>query len=241
MNKEHLKKSIGTRVRLRPAAVGPSMGGLDEEWTITEVGDTAVRLVHVGTDATVVMGLDAVVSFTSDPARDADGIKRGFLQLTVQVEGRKDGTTGIEPLALPRGGANPDVASMRLGLRKDVAAAHIELEQVMDLIRKCHQSRIAVMAARGVVRSGMAEKWKQQTAVDLKEVGTLKRELPNETQDFSMMPASELETLLVNVHRTQKRGTAFREQYEQEFSQDEQHRREIRAWAEERGRRGGTP
>lgn len=237
MKKDQLRKDIGARVRLRPAAVGPAMGGLDEEWTITEVGDAVVRLVHVGTDTTVVMGLDAVVSFTSDPARDAEGIKRGFLQLTVQVEVRKDGTTGIEPLALPRGGANPDVAGMRLELRKDVAAAHIELDQVMDLIRKCHQSRIAVMAARGIIRSGMAEKWKQRTAADMKEVGTLKRELPNETQDFSMMPASELETLLVNVHRTQKRGTAFREEYEREFEQDEQHRREIRARAEEQLRR----
>ena len=96
-----------------------------------------------------VMGLDAAISYTSDPGRESgDGVKRGILQLSVQLQVRDHGGTRIEPLPFARGGANSDgVNLLRLELRKAVAEAHIELDEVVDFIRKCHQSRVAVSTA----------------------------------------------------------------------------------------------
>ena len=163
-------------------------------------------------------------------------VKCGFLSLAVQVEVRESGTR-IEPLPFARGGANSDgVNLLRLELRKAVAEAHIELDGVIDFIRKCRQSRIAVMAAIGQAQSGGFEVLKHQTANDAKEMGDLKRQLPEEAQDFSSMPTSELETQLVNVHRIQTLGAHCRERYARQLELDDEQRREIRARAEERMR-----
>ena len=238
MNKEQLKKSIGTKVLLRPTAIGSSMAGHDDEWTIAEAGDV-LALVNVRTDTRAVMGLDAAISYTSDPGRETgDGVKCGILQLSVQLQVRDDGGTRIEPLPFARGGANSDgVNLLRLELRKAVAEAHIELDEVVDFIRKCHQSRIAVSGAVGTSQTGALVKWKQKAADDAKEMGRLKRELPNEAQDFSLMVTSELETQLVNVHRIQKLGAHCRERYARQLALDDEQRREIRARAEEERRR----
>jgi hypothetical protein len=238
MNKEQLKKSIGTRVLLRPAAIGSSMAGHDDEWTIAEAAEV-LALVNMRTDTRAVMGLDAAISYMSDPGRETgDDIKCGILQLAVQLQVRDGGGTRIEPLPFARGGANSDgVNLLRLELRKAVAETYIELDGVLDLIRKCHQSRIAVMAARGLSRSGAMETWKRQTAEDSKEMGGLKRELPNQAQDFSSMPASELKTQLVNVHRIQKLGAQCRERYARQLELDDEQRREIRARVDEQVRR----
>jgi hypothetical protein len=50
-----------------------------------------------------------------------------------------------------------------------------------------------------------------------------------ETQDFSAVAAPELETQLVEVHRTQKRATQVRERYSRQLALDDERRRETRA------------
>jgi len=42
------------------------------------------------------LGLDAVKTYTSDPGRDAAGVKYGFLSLTVAVKLLESGRTDIE-------------------------------------------------------------------------------------------------------------------------------------------------
>jgi hypothetical protein len=234
MNKEQLKKSIGKHVLLRPMAIGADTAGHDDEWCISTIREDAVELVNVRTEHRVVIGLDALITFTSDPARDgADGVKRGFLQLAVRVETLADGRGRIEPLPFARGGGAADgVNLLRLELRKAIAGAHLEVEEVIDLIRKCLQSRTAVWAADGLLRSGAMEKFKKNCASDAKQIGELKRSLPSEAQDFSVLAAAELEKQLVEVHRTQTRATQVRERYSRQLALDDERRREIRARAE---------
>jgi hypothetical protein len=55
------------------------------------------------------MGCDAVISFTTDPARDTGGIRYGFLQLAVQVRLKDNGAADIEPLPFARGGGTTPV------------------------------------------------------------------------------------------------------------------------------------
>jgi len=244
MKREQFKGNVGKRVLLFPSAIGTAAGGRDDEWLVTKVDDV-VELTNLRTNHRAVVGFDAIYSFTSDPSRESgDGVKCGFLQMLVQVEIGDDCQVRIEPLPFARGGGATDgVNLLRLELRKVVAEAHIELEEVVDLIRKCRQSRIAVAAADGVLRSGAIEVFKDNCASDAKHLGELKRSLPNETQDFSVLATTELETQLVDAHRTQKRATQVRERYSRQLALDDDRRREIRARAEAQLQRvhGGHP
>lgn len=233
MKKDQFKGNVGKRVLLRPSAIGAATDGDDDEWLVSSAGDR-VELTNLRTNHRVVFGFDAVYSFMSDPSRESgDGVKCGFLQLLVQVEIGDDSQVRIEPLPFARGGSATDgVNLLRLELRKAIAQAHLEAEEVLDLIRKCLQSRIAVYAATGLGQSGAMEGWKGRCAADAKEVGQFKRELPNETQDFAAVFASELETQLVQVHRVQTRVSQWRERYTRELALDDQRRQELRARAE---------
>jgi hypothetical protein len=104
VNKDQLRKSTGMRVRLRPQAIGPRGGAQDDDWTIRRVEGDVVELVNVAGGHILIMGCDAVISFTSDPARNTDSTKFGFLQQSVQARFGSDGKAGIEPLPFGRGG-----------------------------------------------------------------------------------------------------------------------------------------
>lgn len=236
MNKEQLKKNVGRQVLLRPVAVGVGIDGHDDEWLIATVSDEAIELVNVRTQHRVLMGLDALFGFTSNPARDgSDGVKRGFLQLVVQVETMVGGSGRIEPLPFARGGSAGAAAYganlLRLDLRKAVAEAHLQIEDLLDLIRKALQSRHGVISASqlgpGAMRGARAK-----YEADAKEIGQMKRTLPNETHDFSAMSAAELETELVRVHSVETRTRQWREGYSRELAIDDQRRQEFRARAE---------
>ena len=92
MNLELLKRNIGHRVQLEPAAIpidatGRELPGRNEDWVIVGITDTEVRL-----DAAQVVGLtttvgkDGVHHFNSNPSRSIpDGPQYGLLMLTVQM------------------------------------------------------------------------------------------------------------------------------------------------------------
>jgi hypothetical protein len=102
MNKDQLKKVVGSQVRLRPVAKRFSgdqeLDALDDDWGVDGVTDIAVQLSNCSTGHVAVLGPDHIHSYLSDPARDIGGMRRGFLQLRVQVllRGRE---LAIEPLA----------------------------------------------------------------------------------------------------------------------------------------------
>jgi hypothetical protein len=55
-----------------------------------------LELVNERTHHVATLGLDAVKTYTSDPGRDAAGVKYGFLSLTVAVKLLESGRTDIE-------------------------------------------------------------------------------------------------------------------------------------------------
>jgi hypothetical protein len=57
---------------------------------------TTLELVNERTHHVATLGLDAVKTYTSDPGRDAAGVKYGFLPLTVAVKLLESGRTDIE-------------------------------------------------------------------------------------------------------------------------------------------------
>ena len=95
MNKAQLQKNVRSRVRLRPQAT-EALGAHDDDWTVRKVTDETLELVNERTHHVATLGLDAVKTYTSDPGRDAAGVKYGFLSLTVAVKLLESGRTDIE-------------------------------------------------------------------------------------------------------------------------------------------------
>jgi len=102
MNRDKLKNLVGYRIRIRPVAHHPSefdeLPVVDDDWIIINVERDRVEFKNVRTGHRLVLGLDHIHSFMSDPGRDKDGIKYGFLQLRVQLSLLPHGFD-IEPLA----------------------------------------------------------------------------------------------------------------------------------------------
>lgn len=90
MNKDKLRKSIYHRVRLRPMAKEyfgsiESNPIIDDDWSIEQVTDEGVRIGNLRTHHTKLLGFDHIHHYVSDPGRNSDGFKHGFLTLTVQL------------------------------------------------------------------------------------------------------------------------------------------------------------
>lgn len=89
MNKDKLRKLSNFRVRLRPIAKrfdgNTQLDICDDDWIITKVEDSGPVISNIRTGHTAILGFDHIHHYASDPVRDFDGLKHGFLILTVQV------------------------------------------------------------------------------------------------------------------------------------------------------------
>ena len=74
---------------------------MDDDWLVRAVDDRRVELVNQRSGDLASLGLDHVYGYDSDPQRDTDAIKYGFLKLHVDVTctGRD---VRIEPLPAPK-------------------------------------------------------------------------------------------------------------------------------------------
>jgi len=90
MNLDRLKKSVGHRVNLRPAACGLDEYGrelapADDFWTIEDVTDAGVRITNPRTGHFTILGKDHIHHFMSNPMFSKDGAPHGFFVLNVQL------------------------------------------------------------------------------------------------------------------------------------------------------------
>ena len=102
MNKDQLAKSKGSRIRLRPIAKrfedNRELPPIDDDWIIEFVDkNKGVNIFNVRTNHTTALGFDHIREFISDPNRDRDELKHGFLKLKVQIS-LCGNTVKIEPL-----------------------------------------------------------------------------------------------------------------------------------------------
>lgn len=105
MNRDHLKKNIGYRVRLRPAMCeldqyGRALPRQDDDWLIQRADDDALHIQNLRTWHVYAMGFDHVHHFMSDRDRMRDGLNRGVLVLVAQLFLR-DNRLDIEPTVRP--------------------------------------------------------------------------------------------------------------------------------------------
>ena len=93
MKKDQLRKNRGYRVKLRPMAhryegrieTEKELVPVDDDWLIVDVKDKGIEIENVRTDHSTILGYDHIREFLSDPDRDRDGMKHGFLVLKVQI------------------------------------------------------------------------------------------------------------------------------------------------------------
>jgi hypothetical protein len=90
MNLDRIKKSVGHRVHLVPAACrldeyGRELAPIDDAWTIEDVTDAGVRIANPRTGHFALLGHDHIHHFTSDPVASQNGVPHGFFMLNVQL------------------------------------------------------------------------------------------------------------------------------------------------------------
>lgn len=96
MKKDQLKKLLHHRVCLSPPALRKSnatgfLVPFNDDWSIQEVTSDSLRLRSTVTQHEPLIGIDQIHSYTSNPHKNTDGFKHGFLRLHVQltIQGRE--------------------------------------------------------------------------------------------------------------------------------------------------------
>jgi hypothetical protein len=90
LNYEQLKKMAGMRIQLVPPAhrldgAGKLLPQIDDDWLVESVSAEGVRISNPRTGLFVVLGLDHIHSYASNPNRKDGGSKFGFFTLKVQL------------------------------------------------------------------------------------------------------------------------------------------------------------
>lgn len=101
VNKGQLAKNIGDYFRLRPQARDERGAAVDDDWILRSVDTTKVQMQNARTGQAVVLGLDHINDYLSDPQRDTGAVRYGFLRLHVELVLKAKGVE-IEPLLGPR-------------------------------------------------------------------------------------------------------------------------------------------
>jgi len=89
MNKDKLRKNLNAWVQLRPVArrfdAATELEKIDDDWRIEEANNSGVKIKNIRTGHATVLGYDHIHHFTSNPDKEFDGLKHGFLSLNVQI------------------------------------------------------------------------------------------------------------------------------------------------------------
>ena len=94
MNKDQLKKNVGSCVRLDPPVRRTDGSEADYDWVI-QSADYAGITIRTHTGHQVILSYDQIKEFREDPLRDTDGVKHGFLHLKVRLHFTAEGSVRV--------------------------------------------------------------------------------------------------------------------------------------------------
>lgn len=116
---------------------------------------------------------------------------------------------------------------MRLDLRKALSDSHESLTTLRALMESAVGSRRAVLAAKGLYRSGNMVAWEQALETDRAEVEKIAASIRNEDANFAALSVEQLESETVAAHRVKASLSALVEKYRGEIAADDDARRQI--------------
>ena len=117
---------------------------------------------------------------------------------------------------------------LRLELRTREADIREALGGLPQLLNKANDSRFAVAAAIGTLRTGAMEVWKEQVKADLTAVRELENGLHRSNDNYARLTHRELEDKLVDAHRLLAVVNQYAEKYRAELAADDRERDRIR-------------
>ena len=117
---------------------------------------------------------------------------------------------------------------LRLALRKSINLASSSVNQLNELVDKANGSRIAVAAARGLLKSSATEKWKIGVGSDKSKISEISYSLPPEEENYKKYSPEKLETKLAEIHNYQLTLNGLIEKYNLEIEKDDGEREHIR-------------
>ena len=126
---------------------------------------------------------------------------------------------------------------LRLELRKQASDLRAMVEELPDLLQRSRQSRMAVLSATGMLRTGAFEVWKAAWESDMVGARALASELPSASDNYQNSKHRDLEGKLVEVHALASKATGLRDKYLGELVADDKEREHIRADARVRSQR----
>ena len=118
---------------------------------------------------------------------------------------------------------------LRLELRKQVSDVRTVVEALPDLLERSRASRMAVLAAIGVLKSDAFEIWEADLESDLKTAQALTWEVPDADETYQRSKHQDLETKLVEVHTLAGNAARLRDKYLTELAYDDKQRDHIKA------------
>ena len=127
---------------------------------------------------------------------------------------------------------------LRLELRKQVSDLRAMVEELPDLLPRSWESRIAVLSATGLLRSGAFESWKTSWESDTAGARALTNELRSSSDYYEDSKHKDLEDKLVKVHSLASKASRLQDEYLGELAADDKEREHILADARNRSRSG---
>lgn len=111
---------------------------------------------------------------------------------------------------------------LRLEYRKAVTETDSLASSVGQLIKETNGTRITLAAASGRSKSGFMEQWEEQTKKDKARVQELRSNIPRSDNGFLDLSTNELETALVDIHKTKVALEGYQEKYNKAKQEDKE-------------------
>jgi hypothetical protein len=151
-------------MQLQPVAhrlddAGRLLPAIDDDWLVESVSDDGVKISNPRTGLFVLLGLDHVYSYTSNPRRLEGGLKFGFLMLKAQLTLKRNEVV-VRPI--PRPGESvppppqiirPESASDRLAR----LAADNAFERETESLAAGGEAHTAVQANRQILYARISD------------------------------------------------------------------------------------
>jgi len=118
---------------------------------------------------------------------------------------------------------------LRLELRKAVVELQASYSELDGLIDRSHRSRTIVAAARGRHGTGEMDEWNRNVEIDRATIAQLSDAIPNEGEEFKNLNTEELESKLVDIHKTQGEVNQIRDRYNAAMIEDDRQRDHLRS------------